>query len=545
MLKFVSVNEMRTIEAEANRKGISFAQMMVSAGENLARIINREFSTLKAQGTLGLVGPGNNGGDTLVALAWLAENGWTASAFLMKPRMDADPLLIRLSQAGGKIYLVQPHHDFNTFHRLIRTHAVFLDGLLGTGTHLPLKPDAAALLSFAKRIIKDENLSIKVIAVDCPSGVDCDTGNAAPESIPAQLTVTMAAIKQGLLKFPAYSLVGKFQVADIGLPGSAVSIDSWNAIKTFIPGPSFIHDFLPVRALDSHKGTFGTTLISAGCINYPGAAFLAGKAAYLIGSGLVTMAVPKTVYSILAGHFPEATWLPLPEELGFVAVEAARVILPQLDRASALLIGPGFGLHNTSQEYLSHILHAITAGQTDDRFSLRELPGTRSAKDGFPPVVIDADALKLVSKIDHWWTILPPDSILTPHPGEMAALTGLSKEAIQEDRIQAAQKFSTLWSHIVVLKGAFTVIASPNGSTALIPVATPALARAGTGDVLAGLIAGLRAQGVEAFYAAVLGAWIHAKAGIQAGETLGNPASVLASDVLNAVPSVISNTFHN
>ncbi len=528
MIKFVSVTEMREIEKEADQRGISYTQMMTSAGEELARVIDSEFSSVKNRGALGLIGPGNNGGDTLVALTRLAETGWITSAFLMTHRANNDPLIVRFQQAGGTIFIQQPGQEGNTLQRLILTHSVLIDGLLGTGIRLPLKSEAATLLSSIKKIILKDNPSIKIVAVDCPSGIDCDTGEAAPETIPAHLTVTMAAIKHGLLKFPAYALTGRLQVVDIGLSDHCAELDAWNVVKTFVPDQAYIHEYLPERSLDSHKGTFGTTLVSAGCTLYPGAAFLSGKSAYLIGTGLVTMAVPNTVYAILAGNFPEATWLPLPEEGGFVAAEAAEIILPTLSRASALLIGPGFGLQKTSQEYIARLFTRFIPSRSENGLS------------SIPPIIIDADALKLISQFDRWWEILPEKSILTPHPGEMAILTGLEKGEIQNNRLKVAQKYSSIWGHVVVLKGAFTVVANPDGLSAIIPVATPALARAGTGDVLAGLIAGLRAQGVAAFHAAVVGVWIHAQAGIKAANILGNTSSVLASDVLNAIPSVVS-----
>jgi len=154
-----------------------------------------------------------------------------------------------------------------------------------------------------------------------------------------------------------------------------------------------------------------------------------------------------------------------------------------------------------------------------------------------PPLVVDADGLKLLSRLKDWPARLPAPAVLTPHPGEMAILTGLEKEELMSDRLETAEHYARKWGHVVVLKGAFTIIASPDGRTAVIPVATPALARAGTGDVLAGLIVGLRAQGLEAFEAAVAGAWIHAQAGLQAEKDLGSSASVLAGDVLRAVTS--------
>jgi NAD(P)H-hydrate epimerase len=428
----------------------------------------------------------------------------------------------------------------SSLRRLLQTHSILVDGLLGTGARLPLKPEVADFLSKINEIISNKQYNhLKVVAVDCPSGLDCDTGKAAPEVIPAHLTVTMAAIKQGLLKFPAFSLVGRLKVVEIGLPNSGAGLSSWESVKTFIPDSKFLRKILPPRDLNSHKGTFGTTLISAGCIHYPGAAFLSGKAAYRIGTGLVTMAVPRTVYSDLAGQFPEAIWLPLPEESGFVSADAVDVLNDHLARASAFLVGPGFGLHRNSQEFIIRLFSQ--PGQIIPEPSPREFLHSRS----FPSVIIDADALKLISRLDHWWEILPPNSILTPHPGEMAILSGLAKEEIQLNRLEVAEKFSQLWGHIVVLKGAFTVVASPDTRSAIIPIATPALARAGTGDVLAGMIAGLRAQGIDAFHAAVAGAWIHAQAGIKAAEKLGNSASVLAGDVLDAVPTVLTEISNN
>jgi len=156
------------------------------------------------------------------------------------------------------------------------------------------------------------------------------------------------------------------------------------------------------------------------------------------------------------------------------------------------------------------------------------------------PVVVDADGLKLLARLPNWAKRLPKPAVLTPHPGEMSVLTGLSKEQIQARRFELARRCSREWGHVVVLKGAFTVVAAPDGEAAVIPVATPALARAGTGDVLAGLIAGLLAQGIPAFSAATAGAWIHAMAGLRAADEVGNPASVLAGDVLRAVAGVLS-----
>ena len=173
-------------------------------------------------------------------------------------------------------------------------------------------------------------------------------------------------------------------------------------------------------------------------------------------------------------------------------------------------------------------------------FVRQETEKPEESNSKLPPLVIDADGLKFLAQIKDWHTIIPGPAILTPHPGEMAVLTNLTKEYINEGRQEIASQYAKSWGHVVVLKGAFTVIAAPDGRATVIPVASPALARAGTGDVLAGIIVGLRAQGLEAYEAAVAGAWIHAQAGLYAAEDLGTTASVLASDVLNSISDVLS-----
>jgi hydroxyethylthiazole kinase-like uncharacterized protein yjeF len=291
--------------------------------------------------------------------------------------------------------------------------------------------------------------------------------------------------------------------------------------------------------MSAHKGTFGTAVIAAGSVNYTGAALLAGKAAYRSGAGLVTLAVPAPLHASLAGQFPEATWLLLPHELGVIAESAAEVLRKNLERATALLVGCGFGLEDTTADFLSALLTGPRAARGGIGF-VHPAREAGAAKASLPPMVVDADGLKLLARIPNWPSTLPAESVLTPHPGEMSVLTGLPRDELQADRVGAAERFAKEWGHVVVLKGAYTVIAGPEGETAIIPVATPALARAGTGDVLAGLVTGLRAQGVPAYPAAWAGAWIHAQAGLRAAAALGGTASVLAGDVLDQIAGVLS-----
>ena len=541
MMRFMSVAEMQAVEKESDASGWTYPQMMERAGGGLADIVEDIFGELKGKGVLGLVGSGNNGGDTLVALAQLAGQGWKAGAYIVRPRPEQDPLLDRFQKAGGTLYELKADPNFKLLSELVNQHALLLDGVLGTGIHLPLKGEVARALAAVQKALADSPEAPKVVAVDVPSGVDCDSGDAAPETLSADLTVTMAAVKQGLLKFPAYNKVGDLTLVGIGLPEDGETLQAWKKVTRFVADDAYVRSVLPQRALDAHKGTFGTALVVAGSINFTGAVLLSSEAAYRAGAGLVTACVPAPLHTVLAGQLPEATWVLLPHEIGVVAAEAAEVVLENLGRATAMLVGCGFGQEDTTARFLERLIGA--EAQLDRHhmgFVPAAKPGNGVEKAHLPSLVIDADGLKLLARIQNWHKFLPAPAVLTPHPGEMSVLTGLSTDEIQSDRIQIAERFSRQWGHVVILKGAFTVIAEPEGRTALIPVASPALARAGTGDVLAGLVTGLRAQKMPAFEAAVAGAWIHAQAGLRAAEILGTSASVLAGDVLGAVPDVMA-----
>lgn len=541
-MKLVSVSEMRAVEQEADAKDLTYNTMMENAGHNLSReVLQLAYAQDDEEDiqVLGFVGPGNNGGDTLIALTHLAEKGWKARAYIIKRKVAGDPLVKRLEDADGEIYLAEKDSDFQQLTAFLETADVVLDGVLGTGFKLPLKPDMGKVLSAAKTILGSIEWQPLIVAVDCPSGVDCDTGEVAEECIPADATVTLAAVKQGLLKLPAYDLIGELRVVDIG---PLNELKSWQAVKSEVADEILAASLLPDRPTDAHKGTFGTALVVAGSVNYTGAALLAGKAAYRVGAGLVTLAVPAPLHTALAGHFPEATWLLLPHEMGSITSSAVDIVTDNLERATAILVGPGLGLDDTTKEFIANLLNSAPAKVFHARMGFVQSAGSKADRKpaALPPFVFDADGLKLLAKLPNWFRLLPAPAILTPHPGEMSVLTGLSVEKIQENRLVIAGKYAAEWGHVIVLKGAFTVIAAPDGRTTTIPVATPALAHAGTGDVLAGLIIGLRAQGLEAYDAARLGAWVHAQAGLAAAVIQGSTAAVLAGDVLEAVVDVLA-----
>jgi len=228
---------------------------------------------------------------------------------------------------------------------------------------------------------------------------------------------------------------------------------------------------------------------------------------------------------------------------GVIQAESAALVQKNLDKVTALLLGPGWGLEDTTKEFLERLLKGKSSSQKKKSgigFVMMEAEEEDEITSLLPPIVVDADGLKLLSKISNWQKILPENSVLTPHPGEMAVMTDLDIKDIQANRMMVALEYSQKWGHIVVLKGALTIVAAPDGRLTIIPVANPALARAGSGDVLAGLITGLLAQGKKPFEAATAGVWIHAQAGIEAAERIGHPASVIAGDLLGSVAAVLA-----
>jgi hydroxyethylthiazole kinase-like uncharacterized protein yjeF len=350
--------------------------------------------------------------------------------------------------------------------------------------------------------------------------------------------VTFAAAKYGQLIFPGAGAVGELVVVDIGTPPGleelvAVSIDLFSA--------GDVKPMLPVRQASAHKGTFGRALIVAGSINYTGAAALAAQAAYRVGAGLVTLAVPQAIFSVLASQLMEPTWLLLPHDMGVINTAALEVFQAESGSYSALLVGPGMGRDEETAGFLRGMLEGanhIKKGAIGFLSQAERDSGSAASPQLAGPLIVDADGLNLLAEIDGWWKLLPANTILTPHPGEMARLTGLEIAAVNASRFDLAQEKAKEWGCVVVLKGAFTVVAAPDGRAAVMPFATDALATAGTGDVLAGCIVGLLAQGVEPFEAAAAGAYTHGLAGRRAGQRRP-PRSVIASDVLESLPAAL------
>ncbi|NMC84497.1 MAG: NAD(P)H-hydrate dehydratase [Anaerolineaceae bacterium] len=529
-MKLVSVAEMKQIEQQAVAAGVSNEQMMRRAGAGVGQWISEMYLEEDPQTVIGLIGKGNNGGDGLLALHFLLGKGWRAVAVLVG-RSESDSLVREFQTAGGEIVSAPAPAALAHFQQPEFAQAILLDAVLGTGIKLPLREEVSQLLHSAAAVFDGH----EVIALDCPSGVDCDSGAAAEEILPATATLCIEAVKQGLVQEPAARYVGELAVIPLDLPAEKQEDEP----KKFVVSEEWVQARLPHRSAFSHKGTFGKVMVIGGSVNYCGAPVMAGNAAYRVGTGLVTLAVPQTVAGWMASSNPEITWLILDEMDGVIAENAAALIRERATDYSCLAIGPGIGREETTAAFLTDILLPDQAKKRAQTGFVKSAATRNAPEVTWPGIVLDADGLRWLAEQGNWAGRVNASLVLTPHPGEMAALTGLSIAEIQSRRLTVASEFAQKWGQVVVLKGAFTVVAAPDGRAGVIPVATSALAKAGSGDVLSGMIAGLLAQGMECFEAAVCGAWIHARCGELAEEWTGAAASVLASDLIDCIPEVL------
>jgi len=549
-MKIVSVEEMRCIERAADASGWSYATMMEHAGRAVVTALLERIGDLRQRQTLVLVGPGNNGGDGLVAARYLHDEGCPVAIYCWKRDSEGDENYRLVQQRAIRTAHAADDPDLSALRRLLQESDVIVDAFLGTGGTRPIKGQLKDILVTVKEELAAQEgpkglaglrgvTSVSsappasfVVAVDCPSGLNCDTGEIDPAALPADLTVTFANPKRGHFLFPGAAGCGELVVADIG-SDPALAAD----VRLELATPEMIARLLPSRPPDAHKGTFGKALLVVGSVNYTGAAYLAGAAASRVGTGLVTLAVAESLHPILAAALHEPTWLLLPEDTGVIAPDAIKLVREQAADIQALLLGCGLTQEKPAVEFVQQLLHAGRAAQ----LRLGFVPGdeTRAKPtSALPPLVIDADGLNILAHTPDWTQVVPPNSVLTPHPGEMARLCGCQTKEVNADRWGMAQAKAAAWGQVVLLKGAHTVVAAPDGRTVVLPFANPGLASGGAGDVLAGAVVGLLAQGLAPFDAAVVGGYLHGLAGEMARQELGN-AGMVAGDLLPKLPLAI------
>lgn len=562
-IKVFSVAEIVAAEKAADASGVSYARMMETAGRCVAEAV-MERVPVAAANVLVLVGPGNNGGDGLVAGRYLATAGADVAFYLTKPRdAAADDNFAKVQEMGLFTLVAEYDQRFRVLRTRLNITDILIDALLGTGVTRPIGGNLAKLLQQVKaglaerrealaaqqrsRLTSIAEINTKVqrhketkeeeaknpppnalfspaplpprspapllptIAVDCPSGLNCNTGALDPLALPADLTVTFAGPKRGHFIFPGAGACGELMVADIDISPQLPVVQ---AVPVSLATRELARTLLPQRPADGHKGTFGKVLIASGCEQYRGAPVLAAKGAFRAGAGLVGLAVPRVVRETAVLQLPEATYPPTADNL-MLSDKSAALLLETIARYSAVLVGPGLG----------------EAGSFINTFFNNDII------DRLPPLVIDADGLNVLAKLDNWHQRLPANTVLTPHPAEMARLLGISAAEMKGlDRVETAIAQAQKWGHIVLLKGAYTIIANPDGQATLLPFANPVLAVGGSGDVLSGVILALLGQGLGAYEAAILGGYLHAAA----GQLHPGSAGLLAGEIADLIPTTIS-----
>jgi NAD(P)H-hydrate epimerase len=390
-----------------------------------------------------------------------------------------------------------------------------IDALLGIGQKRSIDADEA--IGRALALLKEARAAFtppKLIAVDLPTGINADTGEADPHTVVPDMTVTFGLPKVGMYQAPASALLGRVQVIDIGIPKAAQ-----DAVQLELLTSRWARSVLPRRPEDANKGTFGRVIVVGGSARYVGAPRLAGEAAYRAGAGLLTIACPADLVPAIAPALPECTWLPQDvSETGGLPGETAIALRSHWTTFDAAVVGPGLGNDEETRAFTWAVLP-----------DLAELPRG---------CVLDADALNAIAGFTDDPPRVPANAVLTPHPGELARLLHTTVAGIQARRMAAGEEAAKKYGCTVVLKGAHSVIAASDGRRALSPFANPLLATAGSGDVLAGVIAAYLAQGLEPFAAACLGVYVHAATGEALREDYGD-SGLLASELSARLPRVV------
>lgn len=511
-MKVATAEQIKNIDRRAIREwGIPGTVLMENAASQILHEMEQHFEGLDGLKIGIICGKGNNGGDGLALARRLYIRGIPVRVALLAPFSaitgEAKVNLDILKKTGVDI---APNASIGSVSEIISWSDVIVDAVLGVGLSSPLSGKYA-------KVVDMINLSRRpVVSIDVPSGINADTGEVMGSAVFADLTVTMCLPKRGLVLYPGAFHAGKVRVADIGIPPEVIEkedievelIDRDRAFREIIP-----------RLPDTHKGDYGHLLVVAGSMGKAGAAVMASKAALRAGAGLVSAAVPNSLVPVIHAQLMEAMCIAVSESIdGTIGIGAEDALLKASSRMSACAIGPGLTTHPEAVQTVRSLVPRLTI-----------------------PMVIDADGLNAISgSLDILKNLRAP-AVLTPHPGEMARLIGATPEDVQKDRLGIASRFATEYGVTLVLKGAATVIADPDGMTYINTTGNPGMASAGTGDVLTGMIAGLMAQGYSPTRAACLGVFLHGLAGDLAAEEK-TEAAMTAGDVIENIPEAIKLT---
>ncbi len=511
-MKLATSQDMNKIDAAAVQDhGLSIARLMESAGTEVFRELETHYSPLSKRTVGVLCGKGHNGGDGLVAARLLKNAKASVVAVVLG---DAESLaeetagqLQKAKAAKVPILYLEESEKLPSIQVALEECDLLVDALLGTGLSRPVEGLAKDLIRLVKGLGKP------VVAVDIPSGLSADSGTPLGETLSAQRTVTFGLPKVGFYSPTAPTFLGKWRVAEIGFPSELLNA---SFLKHELTERETVRKILPHYDDYTHKGSRGRVVVVAGATGLTGAASLSALGAQRIGAGLVTVACPESLNAILEVKLTEPMTAPVPEvEGGFLSLRAAGRILHLCTNVNSVVIGPGIGRHRETAQLVRELLTKLPL-----------------------PMVVDADALNLLGgQLDIFKAARAP-VVLTPHPGEAAWLLKISISEVEQNRLKVAKQIAEGYNVVLVLKGRHTVIASPKGEIRINPTGNRALATAGTGDVLSGVIGGLLAQRLSPFDAATAGVYLHGLAGERLARRMGLDG-LLAGDLLPMFPKVL------
>lgn len=495
-MRLLTVQQMRQAEETAAKQGLSYLRMMENAGSAAANWMMKGFPAETKGTTVFLCGAGNNGGDGFVAARRMAEQGRSVGVILACGHPTSPTAAQMLERLSGFSVPVVDAKTQNSFARqLIAESTLVVDGVFGIGFHGQLPVGVRELFRTVEQYRKP------VIALDIPSGATADTGETAEDTPRCRGTVTFHGYKYAHVLHPAAGCCGRLYAADIGLPAASEPLP-------FLLDRSYVQPVLKRKEGDTHKGTFGKAALLVGSEGMSGAAVLSVKACLRCGVGLALPVVPRSIYPLVAAAAPEGVYRIY--DKADTAGQTAALCM----NTDACLAGCGLG----NRAFAREVCRELTVSY----------PGT---------LILDADGINsLVPHIDAI-RMREGKTVLTPHPGEMARLLHTDTAYVQSHRFETAQAFAREYTTVVVLKGAGTVVAAPDGRTAVNLTGNSGLSKGGSGDVLAGMIASLCAQGTEPFEAACAGVWLHGTAGDLAAEARSR-RSMLPTDVVELLPSL-------
>jgi len=498
--------QQRALDEAAVRAGTPAEVLMESAGKHAAEWI---LAQRQPQNVIVLAGPGGNGGDAFVVARKLLQAGVRVHTYCNRELAFLSPLTqtmaARVTQLGGSIDVLPQGNQL--LEEAVRTADYIIDGLFGSGLSRPLTGDDAAICQLLN------HSDVETISLDVPSGLGADSGVAMGQAVRADITIAMAFYKPCHWLYPAADACGDIHLIDVDYPEQTIA----QAVPMArVADLASVVDMLPTRASAGHKGTFGHVLVIAGSQGMTGAAILCARGALRAGAGLVTVALPETIVPVLQAAVPEATTLPLPDCEGRLTdTRLLDGLMPAMRRADVIAIGPGLGREPGTLDVVRRILEVSAC-----------------------KLVIDADAIHAL--VDHadLLSSMADRVVLTPHPGEFAALTGSTASVVDRLRLELVAKFVSELATHVVLKGRPTVIGLPDQSLIVNPTGNTGLATGGSGDVLTGVMTGLIAGGSSLAEACIVAPYLH---GLIADRWAADKSerSLLPSDILEDLPLIL------